>query len=139
MRLGGKQAGISMTKDIGIFLIRVVFGSSMLFGHGLAKWNQLWGNGKVHFAEPLGVDPALVLGLAVLAEVGGSILVILGLLTRLALIPLISTMAVALFVVHEGDAFSSMEKAILYGVAFIGLLLTGPGKISLDYFLNNEN
>ena len=138
MRLNGNQQGLSLTsKDIGIFLIRVVFGTSMLLGHGVAKWNQLWGNGKVQFADPLGIDPALVLGLAVLAEVGGSILVILGLLTRLALIPLIVTMAIALIVVHGGDAFSSMEKVILYGCAFIGLLLTGPGKISLDYFFNH--
>lgn len=139
MSFFGNQNGTSLTsKDLGLFLIRVVFGTSMLLGHGLTKWGQLWGNGKIQFADPLGIDPALVLGVAVLAEVGGSILVILGLLTRIALIPLIGTMMIALFVVHEGDAFSSMEKAVLYGVAFLGLMLTGPGKISLDYLLNRH-
>lgn len=139
MKLGGNQLSPAMlSKDLGLLLIRVVFGTTMLLGHGVAKWNQLWGAGKFQFADPLGIDPALSLGLAVLAEVGGSILVILGLLTRVALVPLICTMGVAFFVVHQEDGFSSQEKAILYGVVFMGLLLTGPGKISMDYLLNRD-
>lgn len=121
------------SKDLGLLVIRVVFGISMLLGHGLTKWGKLWSGQHMHFEAPLGLEPALTLGIAVLAEVGGSILVILGLLTRLALIPLILTMSVALFVVHDGDAFSTMEKALLYGATFLGLWFTGPGKLSLDY------
>ncbi|HLT95094.1 MAG TPA: DoxX family protein [Membranihabitans sp.] len=124
------------SKDLGLFLIRVVFGVSMLLGHGLAKWGKLWTGQHSQFETPFGLEPALTLGIAVLAEVGGSILVILGLLTRLALIPLIITMSVALFVVHDGDAFTTMEKALLYGATFLGLWFTGPGKLSLDYLFH---
>jgi len=127
-----------LSKDLGLLLIRVVFGTTMLLGHGMSKWNQLWGADRLHFPDPLGIDPALSLGLAVLAEVGGSILVILGLLTRVALVPLICTMGVAFFVVDQEDGFSSQEKVLLYGVVFMGLLLIGPGKISMDYLLNRN-
>jgi len=41
-------------------------------------------------------------------------------------------MFVAAFIVHINDPFSRMEKAILFLAVFIALMLTGPGKYSLD-------
>jgi putative oxidoreductase len=56
----------------------------------------------------------------------------LGLFTRLACIPLIIAMAVALFYAHKGDFFGAGEKATLYLFGYLALLFTGPGKISMD-------
>ena len=43
-------------------------------------------------------------------------------------------MLVAVLVVHGAGPFAEKEIALLYLVPFVTLLLTGPGKISLDYY-----
>ncbi len=68
----------------------------------------------------------------VFAEVFCPVLLVFGLFTRYATIPLLITMGVAVFVVHGGDSFSKQELGLVYFVAFLTLLLAGPGKYSLD-------
>ncbi len=121
--------------DIGLLLLRLVFGGSMLLGHGWGKFMRFFEEGPIEFGDPIGLGPTFSLVLAVFAEVLCSILVMLGLLTRWAVIPLIITMIVAAFVVHINDPFSKMEKAILFLAAYLCLLLSGPGKYSIDNIL----
>lgn len=89
-------------------------------------------NGDMQFGDPLGVGAEVSLVLAVFAEAICSILIILGLGTRLATVPLIITMATAAFIVHASDPFGRQELPILYILAFVTLLITGPGKYSID-------
>jgi putative oxidoreductase len=84
------------------------------------------------FTDPFGVGSEISIGLSIFAELVCSILVLLGLFARLACIPLIINMAVAVVVAHKFDVFGEGEKAALFGIVFITLLLTGPGKFSLD-------
>ena len=42
------------------------------------------------------------------------------------------TMFVAFVFKHDGDPFSKKEKSLLYLILFIFLMITGPGKFSLD-------
>jgi putative oxidoreductase len=46
-------------------------------------------------------------------------------------------MAVAVFIIHHGDVLGEAEHATLYLAAYIVLLFTGPGKVSLDRMLGN--
>ncbi|MBA6151432.1 DoxX family protein [Gelidibacter maritimus] len=124
--------------DLGLLVLRVFLGLTMLFAHGVGKWGRLFGGGEIQFRDPLGVGDTTSLALAVFAEVICSILLALGLMTRWALIPLIITMVVATFIVHSADPFGVMEKAMLYGVGYITIFLTGPGKYSVDYYLKNK-
>src|SRR5690554_5549119 len=75
-------------KDVGLLILRVSLGLSMLLGHGLLKWVKLIEGGEIHFADPFGLGVTVSLILAVFAEVFCSALLVFGLLTRLALIPL---------------------------------------------------
>jgi putative oxidoreductase len=84
------------------------------------------------FGDPYGIGSAPSLALAVLAEVFCSVLLILGLFTRFALIPLIITMLTVVLIVHAHDPFARKELGLLYLVPYITLFLTGPGKFSLD-------
>lgn len=120
-------------KDFALLLLRITFGFSMFYGHGAGKINRLFGGEEIKFADPFGLGPATSLALVVFAEVVCALLVVFGLFTRWAVIPLIITMAVAFFMVHISDEFSRQEKAILFGVTYIALFITGPGKLSLDY------
>ncbi len=110
----------------------------MFFAHGIGKWGRLFGGGEIQFRDPLGVGETTSLALAVFAEVICSLLLAFGLLTRWALVPLIITMAVAAFIVHASDGFRGMEMALLFGVSYLTLFLTGPGKYSMDSLLGNR-
>ena len=79
-----------------------------------------------------GMGQGTTLTLAVFAEFFCALFILLGLFTRLATIPLIIAMSVALFVAHNGNFFGDGEKATLFLGAFITLLLVGPGRASID-------
>ncbi len=117
--------------DLALLLLRVGFGGLMLFSHGWGKLMKVV-NGDMTFGDPLGIGEAPTLILAVLAEVGCSLLVILGLFTRAATVPLILTMLVAILFVHISDPFNKMEFALLYLIPFLALFFAGPGRYSLD-------
>ena len=117
--------------SVGLLLFRIVFGGFMLIGHG---WGKLmsFGETAAQFPDPLGIGNELSMGAAVFCEVVCSALVVLGLATRFAVLPLVFTMAVAAFVVHGGDPFATKELALVYLSAFALLFFTGPGCFSID-------
>ncbi|TWU25471.1 DoxX [Novipirellula galeiformis] len=114
----------------GLLFLRVGIGVLMLV-HGIAK---LKGFGEMadQFPDPIGVGSKLSLILAIGAEVGCSLLLIVGFATRLALLPLVMTMVVALFVVHRADPWVAKELAAIYLLVYLSLLMTGPGRFSID-------
>jgi putative oxidoreductase len=62
--------------------------------------------------------------------------VIIGLFTRLSCIPLVITLAVALWKAHHGNAFGDGQPAALFLTAFVVLLFVGPGRVSVDSMIN---
>ena len=84
------------------------------------------------FMSFLGIGSTMSLALVVFAEFFCALFIILGLFTRLAAIPLIIAMCVALFKAHNADFFGDGQTATLYIVGFLVLLIVGPGKISVD-------
>ena len=78
------------------------------------------------------------LSLAIFGEVVCSVGFILGLLYRLALIPMMFTMATALFVIHAGDTFAVKELAFTFLCVFIIMWIAGPGKYSADYLISRR-
>lgn len=120
-----------ITRDIGLLVFRTVFGGLMLIQHGYPKLTN-FSDKAGSFPDPLGVGTELSLALAVSAEFFCALLVIIGLATRVAAIPLIFTMAIAAFYIHGADPLGDKEMALLYGTAFLTLFLSGPGRLSLD-------
>lgn len=120
----------------GLLLLRIISGGVMLIAHGIPKFMRLWQGEAAGFKDPFGVGETVSLGLAVFAEVFCAILVMIGLKTRLALIPLIITMVVAFFVIHSEDAFKQKELAFIYLAMYLTLFLTGPGWYSVDKQFN---
>ncbi len=116
--------------DLGLLILRIVAGVAMIT-HGWPKFQKIL-DGNFKFGDPIGIGPENSLFLAVFAEFICSILLILGLATRFATIPLIITMIVAFFVVHGADDFGTKEKAFLFLGMYASIFITGPGKISLD-------
>lgn len=118
--------------DWALLLLRLMFGLGMLYSHGLRKMDRLFSGEEIKFANPFGLGEEVSLALAVFAEVLCAALLALGLFTRLATIPLIITMLVAVFIAHAGEPFKEMEMGLLYLVSYVAILLTGPGWYSVD-------
>ena len=77
--------------------------------------------------------------LAIFGELVCSFGFLIGFLYRLAMIPMIFTMAMAFFVIHSQDAFAVRELALVYLVVFVLMYIAGPGKFAVDrYFAVKE-
>jgi putative oxidoreductase len=120
-----------------LLVLRVVIGCFMLV-HGLPKLHTLVAGGQIQFADPIGVGQIPSMILAIFAEVFCSILVILGFGTRLAVIPLMVTMMVAIFIIHVPDGFAKQELPAHYLLTYFFLLVSGSGKFSVDYIVNSR-
>jgi putative oxidoreductase len=126
---------LSNFNDLGLLLLRITFGGLMLLNHGLGKMDKLLAGGDIKFADPIGLGMEISLQLTIFAEVICAGLLVLGLFTRLTLIPLIFTMLVAVFVMHWTDSFGDKEGALLYLIPYIILFVKGSGKYSIDNYL----
>jgi putative oxidoreductase len=121
----------SFVFDSWLLIQRIVLSIFMLT-HGWPKMIKLFAEGPISFPDPLGIGMRYSLILAMLAEVLAPLLIIAGLASRLSSVFVIVTMFVAAFVVHASDPFARKEMALLYLVGFIGVLILGPGRFSLD-------
>lgn len=125
-------------KNISVLLLtfRIVFGV-LLMSHGIQKLCNFHELSAV-FPDPIGLGSNTSLILAIFAEFLCSAAFVIGLLYRLATIPMIFTMGVACFVAHAHDPFSVKELAFVYLVVFIIMYIAGPGKYSIDYVIGKE-
>ena len=116
-----------------IFALRVFFGI-MFFLHGLDKmmnFSQL----SLNYPSVFGLGSYTTLMVTVFCEFCCSLFLIAGLLTRIITIPMIISMAVAFFDVHDA-MMPEGELSLIYLVAFFILFLVGPGRFSIDYLLD---
>jgi len=124
-------------QDFGLLAVRLLAGGMMLT-HGSPKIDRLFGEGPVKFADPFGLGPEISLVLVIFAEVACSLLVMVGLKTRLATIPLLITMLVAAFYIHGADPFGEKELPLLFFTLFVSLLVSGPGNFTIDRWIGGK-
>ncbi len=120
--------------DLGILIFRIAIGAMMLT-HGVPKLLRLFSGEEITFGDPLGIGQVTTFTLAVFAEFVCAVLVIIGLGTKLAVWPIIATMATAALIVHANDGWGAQERPLLFLFGFLLLFFTGSGKYSLDWFL----
>jgi len=120
-----------------VLLILRIGVAFLMLTHGIPKLQMLFSGGEIQFPGVMGLSPALSLGLAVFAEVVCSLLIFIGLGTRIASIPLIITMLVAVFIIHANDPLAGKEMGLLYLFLYIPLLVLGGGKYSLDRVISS--
>jgi putative oxidoreductase len=137
-----------MSASIGLLILRLGIGG-FLITHGWGKVQMLLAGNADKFGDPIGLGSALSLVLVTASEFLCALLIILGLATRFAALPVVISMAVAAFVVHARDPWTmgaaanaffsgasktwfSKEPALLYLIPFLSLVFTGGGRLSLD-------
>ncbi len=129
---------MNKTDSFGILFLRLGASLSMI-PHGWAKLEMLFSGGAQNF-NPIGIGGTFSLLLCCFAEFICSILIGLGILTRLAATILAINMSVAIYVLISTDAqwSSSIELAFLYFAIFLTLMLTDGGYYSLDRVIKKE-
>ncbi|WP_037358686.1 DoxX family protein [Amycolatopsis orientalis] len=113
-------------------LFRIVVG--LLFAaHGAAALFGVFGGGPAGGTVAFGVWPSWY---AAVIQLAGGLLVVFGLVTRIAALLASGSMAYAYFVVHQPDGLLPLqnkgEPAALFCWAFLLLVFTGPGALALD-------
>lgn len=124
---------------LGVGVVMAAHGAQKLFGwfggYGLQGTGQF-------FAENLGLQPGVLMAaLAGGTEFVGGLLLVAGLLTRVAALGLAGTMAVAILTAHSGAFFASnggMEYPLTLLLASLSLAIGGGGALSVDRKLNTH-
>jgi len=117
--------------SLGLLILRIGLAGTMAVRHGLPKLLD-FANSMHSFPDPIGLGSEVGLALVVFAEFLCSLLIVVGVFTRFAAIPVVVAMAVAFFVVHGADPFTKKEMAFIYLTGFACILATGAGKFSAD-------
>ena len=139
------------TASQGVLALRVMLGLMMLFGHGIPKIAGYAAHKDLFYVPdffPLSyLSPPLSLMACIGAEVGASILILLGLATRPAAFVLGFSLVVAVFgaqaaapwFVAPPTVLNAKELGLLYLIPLVAIILTGAGAYSLDAGLYRES
>lgn len=119
--------------DTGLLALRLGAGALMMT-HGWPKLMK-FAEYAPDFYNFLGLGGDVSLALTILAELCCSFLLVIGLGTRLILIPLLILGFVIVMVIHSGDPLGDKESGLMYLMSYITLILTGPGRYSLDQLI----
>lgn len=122
---------------VGLLILRLVVGAAFIV-HGWPKIQNPfgWMDGNSFLPRTPGVLQAC----SAVAEFGGGIALILGLLTPLAALGIFGSMSGAMIMVHipnhhpfvASGRESSYETVVVYMAVMLLLILIGPGMLSVD-------
>jgi putative oxidoreductase len=125
---------INWAFNVAMLLLRLGAGA-LIIPHGYDK--------LIHFSEKkdsfmnfmsMGSTPSY--SLVIFAEFFCGMFIVLGLFTRLAVLPLIIAMSVVVFKASHGNIFGKGAEGALFLSCFSAILLCGPGKVSVDGLIN---
>ncbi len=120
----------SLNTDFATLLIRFIIGGMFIY-HGYLKIEN-YNTYMPMMQDIIGIGPKLSYNLVIFAEFGCGILVVLGFLTRLAILPILFTMIIAYFMAHEKDAFMMKMLPFIYMLLCVPIFILGSGKYSMD-------
>jgi putative oxidoreductase len=124
---------LPINTDAALLILRVVLGVIMLY-HGYPKLTDFGGTaeGFAGMGIPL---PTLSAAFSTLAEVGGGLLMLLGVATDIAGLLIAVDMLGAITFVHAKNGFSVAEGGIEWPLALlamaVAIALAGPGRFAV--------
>jgi putative oxidoreductase len=110
---------------------RVVTGLLLLIGHGLPKISN-FSDLSAGFYDPLHIGHRGSLILVILAELFCSMLLVLGLFTRIVAFIIVINLSVAVFIYHHGQPLKNVDLGAIYLTSVFTIMIVGPGRISVD-------
>src|SRR3954463_16414813 len=135
MKNGSCSTGCGASASLGLLVLRVVVGLTLAW-HGYDKLHEPLKSQFISHVGSMSLPGGEKLAYAsIAAELGGGILLALGLLTRPAALLILINMGVAIFKAHAGQAYHdtpNKQLAASFAAAAAALLLGGAGKLSID-------
>ena len=119
--------------DLGLLMLRVS-SAFLIMTHGWPKLIHFTERAQT-FQDPIGLGSTISLSLALFAEFFCGAFLMIGLFSRIVLIPMIINMMVIVFIVHGPKPLGDKELSLFYLISFVLLFLSGPGRYSADNLL----
>ncbi len=120
-----------------MLLFRVLVSFELIVVHGLKKLGV-----GVDVAEtipnPLHLPEVFNNGFAIGSNIIAPVFIILGLLTRLTILPVLAVTLTGYFVLHWNDALLIKDVPFIYSTVYMLIWVLGPGKYSIDYLINRK-
>ncbi|MBK0368325.1 DoxX family protein [Flavobacterium agrisoli] len=120
--------------NIALLFFRVVLSLELIIVHGFKKLGI-----GVPIAEvvpnPLSLPEVLNQSFATAANIVFPFFIMLGVLTRLSTLPILAVTLTGYFVLHAQDNLLIRDVPFMYSIAYLFILLVGPGKFSVDFLI----
>lgn len=121
----------SAARNFGLFFLRASGALFLLCVHGLPKLLNF--NAQLLVIEdPFHMGGSLTLCMAIFAEVICPLLILVGVLVRLACLPILFLLLVALIVVHPEWSIDQAQFGWLLTIIFTSILIAGAGPLALN-------
>ncbi|MCI9846837.1 DoxX family protein [Flavobacterium pectinovorum] len=117
-----------------LLVFRVLLAIELFRVHGMKKF-RIQNGQKEQVPNPLHLPEKLNALVATFSDTVIPFFIILGLGTRLAVLPTIGVTAIGYFVVHRNDSPEVRDVPYMYTLSLLLLLALGAGTYSLDYYL----
>lgn len=119
-----------------LLVFRILLAIELFRVHGMKKFRVENGQ-REHVPNPLHLPEKLNGLVATFSDTVVPFLIILGIGTRLVVLPTIGVTAVGYFVVHRKDSLEVRDVPYMYTLSLLLILALGAGTYSLDYYLLN--
>jgi len=124
----------SSFNNAALLIFRILLSIELFRVHGLKKF-RLENGEKEHVPNPLHLPDKLNGMMATLSDTVAPFLIILGIGTRLAALPVIGVTAIGYFVVHRKDSPEVRDVPYMYTLCYLLILALGAGTYSVDNYL----
>jgi putative oxidoreductase len=115
---------------------RVLLALELFRVHGMKKFQV--GNGqREQVPNPLRLPDKLNGQVAMFSDTVVPFLLMIGIGTRLILLPAIGVVSVGYFVVHRKDTIEVRDVPYMYAISLILIWILGAGRYSVDFYLFN--
>lgn len=128
---------MSNALDISLLIFRVLLSVELIIAHGLKKLG-IGVEQAEQIPNPLHFPKEFNDLFANAANLFFPILVILGVVTRLSVLPILAVTLTGYFVLHWNDPLLIKDTPYIYSLCYLLILVLGPGRYSLDYLINQK-
>lgn len=123
--------------NIALLVFRILVAIELFRVHGMKKF-KLENGEREHLPNPFHLPEKLNSLVAAFSDTVVPVFLVLGLGTRLFLLPTIGVTAVGYFIVHKRDSLEVRDVPYIYTITLLFLLALGAGNYSVDYYILNS-